>query len=134
MIYDKEMFHVKKMILYEPAMCCPTGLCGVGINPELLRISTVLANLKKHGIQVERYNLTNAPQEFMKNAEVHQLLSKGAGILPVVVLDGKAVITGRYPSNDELISMLNVPGGYLGEKKAAPENSGGCGCSGGKCC
>lgn len=136
MIHDKEMSHIKKMILYEPAMCCPTGLCGVGVNSELLRISTVLANLKKHGIQVERYNLSNAPQEFMRNAAVHQLLSKGVDILPVTVLDGKVVITKRYPTNDEFVSMLNVPGSYLGENKAkaTPQNSGGCGCSGGKCC
>lgn len=132
---------MKKMILYEPAMCCPTGLCGVGVNPELLRISTVLANLKKHGIQVERYNLSSAPQEFMKNAEVQQLLSKGVDILPITVLDGKVIITRRYPTNDEFISMLNVPRSYLGEKpqpvnkaKVTPKNSEGCGCSGGKCC
>ena len=135
------MLHMKKMIIYEPAMCCSTGLCGVGVDPELLRISTVLASLKKNGIEVERYNLTNAPQEFIKNVEVNQLISKGVDILPVVVFDGKVVITKRYPTNDELISMLNVPRSYLGEKpkpvnkvKVTPKNSGGCGCSGGKCC
>ncbi|MPN36550.1 Arsenical resistance operon trans-acting repressor ArsD [bioreactor metagenome] len=130
---------MKKMIIYEPAMCCSTGLCGVGIDPELLRISTVLASLEKNEIKVERYNLTNAPQEFIKNAEVNQLISKGVDVLPITVLDGKVVITKRYPTNDEFISMLNVPRSYLGEKpktkvKVTPKNSGGCGCSGGKCC
>jgi hypothetical protein len=130
---------MNKMIIYEPAMCCSTGLCGVGVDPELLRISTVLASLKKNGIEVERYNLTNAPQEFIKNAEVNQLISKGVDALPITVLDGKVVITKRYPTNDEFISMLNVPRSYLGEKpktkvKVTPKNSGGCGCSGGKCC
>ena len=132
---------MKKMIIYEPAMCCSTGLCGVGVDPELLRISTVLSNLDKNGIKVERYNLTNAPQEFIKNAEVNQLISNGVDELPVIVLDGKVVITKRYPTNDEFISMLNVPRSYLGETlkpvakvKVTPKNSGGCGCSGGKCC
>ncbi|HPV99951.1 MAG TPA: arsenic metallochaperone ArsD family protein, partial [Oscillospiraceae bacterium] len=78
---------MKKMAIYEPAMCCPTGLCGVGVNPELLRISAALAALEKNGIKVERYNLTSAPQEFVKNAEVGMLLSKGVGMLPVTVLD-----------------------------------------------
>lgn len=131
-----------KMIIYEPAMCCSTGLCGVGVDPELLRISTVLASLGKNGIKVERYNLTNAPQEFIKNTEVNQLITKdGVDILPAIVLDGKVVITKRYPTNDEFISMLNVPRSYLGEKpksatkvKVTPKNPGGCGCSGGKCC
>ncbi|MDD3035468.1 MAG: arsenite efflux transporter metallochaperone ArsD [Candidatus Saccharimonadaceae bacterium] len=132
---------MKKMTIYEPAMCCSTGLCGVGVDSELLRISTVLANLEKNDIKVERYNLTSAPQEFIKNAEVNQLISKGVDILPVIVLDGKVVIIKRYPSNDEFISMLNVPRSYLGEKpksatkvKVTPKNTGGCGCSGGKCC
>jgi hypothetical protein len=135
------MFYMKKMTIYEPAMCCSTGLCGVGVDSELLRISTVLANLEKNDIKVERYNLTSAPQEFIKNAEVNQLISKGVDILPVIVLDGKVVIIKRYPSNDEFISMLNVPRSYLGEKpksatkvKVTPKNTGGCGCSGGKCC
>jgi len=86
---------MKKMIIYEPAMCCSTGLCGVGVNPELLRISTVLASLEKNNVKVERYNLTNAPQEFLKNAEVNQLISKSVDVLPVTVLDGKVVLTKR---------------------------------------
>ena len=127
---------MKKMIIYEPAMCCSTGLCGVGVNPELLRISTVLASLEKNDIKVERYNLTNAPQEFVKNEEVNQLISRGVDELPITVLDGKVVITKRYPTNDEFISMLDIPRSYLGVNKAkvTPKTSGGCGCSGGNCC
>ena len=98
----------KEMAPVLETMCCSTGLCGVGVDPELLRISTVLASLKKNGIQVERYNLTNAPQEFIKNAEVNQLISKGVDVLPVIVLDGKVVITKRYPTNDEFIFMCRL--------------------------
>lgn len=43
---------MKTMKLYEPAMCCPTGLCGVGVDPELLRISTALNTLKQNGVEV----------------------------------------------------------------------------------
>ena len=42
---------------FEPAMCCSTGLCGVSVDPELLRISTVLNTLKERGIEAKRYNL-----------------------------------------------------------------------------
>ena len=45
---------MKTMKIYEPAMCCPTGLCGVGVDPELLRISTVLNTLKQNGVEVQR--------------------------------------------------------------------------------
>lgn len=132
---------MKKMIIYEPAMCCPTGLCGVGVDSELLRISTVLNNLKKNGIEVYRYNLSNAPEEFIKNTEVNQRITEGGvDALPITVVDGKAVITKRYPTNDEFISLLNIPGSFLGEApkakikvKVTPKKTGGCGCSGGCC-
>lgn len=135
---------MNKMTIYEPAMCCSTGLCGVGVDPELLRISTVLASLEKNGIEVERYNLANAPQEFIKNAEINQLITKdGVEALPVTMVDGKAVVTKRYPTNDELISLLGVPESFLGEEPkqageadTVPEDSCGCGCGcgDGKCC
>ena len=47
---------MKHMEIFEQAMCCPTGLCGPSIDPELLRVSTVLDTLKQHGIDVGRYN------------------------------------------------------------------------------
>ena len=48
---------MKKMFIYEPAMCCPTGLCGVSVDPELLRLSTVISSLQKNGIEIKRYSL-----------------------------------------------------------------------------
>ena len=148
---------MKKMYIYEPAMCCSTGLCGVGVDPELLRLSTVASNLKKNGVVVERFNLTNSPNEFVKNNEVNKLLTKeGIEVLPITVVDGKIVLTKAYPTNDEFMSLLNVPRSYLGEevksetetgttskkvtdttsKKATvttPKKSGGCCCKGGCC-
>ncbi|MHB8130427.1 MAG: arsenic metallochaperone ArsD family protein, partial [Mobilitalea sp.] len=61
---------MKKMQIFEPAMCCSTGLCGVGVDPELLRISTVLNSMEKNGVTVERFNLSSAPQEFIMNKVV----------------------------------------------------------------
>jgi len=127
------------MSLYEPAMCCSTGLCGVGVDTELLRISTMLNNLKKNGIVIERYNLANAPQEFIINNEVNQLIMKdGVEVLPIIVVDGDIVMTKRYPTNDEIITLLNLPKSYLVvEAKTANritlKKPGSCGCKGGKC-
>ena len=39
---------MKRMQIFEPAMCCSTGLCGVGVDPELLRVSAVLNTLRKN--------------------------------------------------------------------------------------
>lgn len=99
---------MKKMSIYEPALCCETGLCGVNVDPELLRITTVLNNLKNKGIIIERYNLNSTPMEFVKNNTVNQYVNeKGVEGLPVTLVDGKIVITGRYPANDEFLICLN---------------------------
>jgi hypothetical protein len=104
-------------------MCCETGLCGVGVNPELMRISTVLDNLKKNGIAVTRYNLSNAPQQFLKNQEINKILNeKGPKVLPITMIDGKIEITGRYPTNGEIVMLLNISPDFLN----ATQKSGGC--------
>ena len=65
---------MKHMEIFEQAMCCPTGLCGPSIDPELLRVSTVLDTLKQHGIDVGRYNLTSAPLKFVQTKAVTEFL------------------------------------------------------------
>lgn len=122
---------MKTMFIYEPAMCCETGLCGVGVDSELLRISTVVGALKKNGIEIKRYNLSNAPQEFVKNKEVNTLMmNEGVEVLPITVLDGKIIKTGKYPTNDEIAATLGIPVSILGQQ--TPQ--GGCGCGSKGCC
>lgn len=109
---------MKKMQIFEPAMCCSTGLCGVSVDPELLRISTVLNTLKKNGVRIERFNLSNAPRKFVTNKAINNFIkNKGVDKLPVTLLDGVIVITGRYPTNDEFVQLLNVPKSYIGNVK-----------------
>lgn len=118
---------MKTMKIYEPAMCCPTGLCGVGINPDLLRMSTVLDNLKKNGIEIGRYNLNSAPQEFIKDEYVNKLINeKGTDVLPIIMFDGRVEITGRYPTNAEIVMYLNISPEFL----EAPKKDEGTCCSG----
>jgi hypothetical protein len=129
---------MKKLEIFEPAMCCPTGLCGVGVDPELLRISTVLDTLAKKEITVERYNLQSAPQVFVTNTVVNQYLKEnGVEGLPIVVLDGEIVIKGRYPNNEEFIELLDLSGDELGEQNVettVTDDTEGCCCSGGCYC
>jgi hypothetical protein len=131
---------MKKMKIFEPAMCCPTGICGVGVDPELLRISTVLETLRKHGVIVERFNLNSAPAEFINDKIINAYINeKGTEGLPAVMVDGEIVITGRYPTNEEFTNLLDLPEDVLGVKspsvkvKISKKNSGGCNCKGGCC-
>jgi hypothetical protein len=94
---------VKKIAIYEPAMCCSTGLCGVGVDSELLRISTTLDNLSKKGMKIERFNLTNSPMKFITNKTVNKFINeKGVDNLPITLVNEKIVIKGRYPTDEEL--------------------------------
>lgn len=105
---------MKKMIIFDPAMCCSTGVCGPSVDPELLRLSTVLNTLKNKGILVERNNLTNNPQAFVDNQTINNLLNTdGIDILPVTMVDGVVVKTKAYPTNEELCEMLEIPAHYL---------------------
>lgn len=120
---------MKKMTIYEPALCCDTGLCGVNVDPELLRITTVLAALRGKGIVIDRFNLNNAPMEFVKNNSVNQKLNEGGvEILPIVTIDGEVVMTGRYPQNDEILDLLGLSAWTL-----LPAGSASC-CGGGDDC
>ena len=119
---------MKTMKIYEPAMCCPTGLCGVGVDPELLRISAVLNTLKQSGVEVQRFNLSSAPDEFVKSKAVTEYLQKfGPEKLPVVTVEDIIVITGRYPTNAEFTSWLDLSGDVLGVQCCEAESSCCCG-------
>jgi hypothetical protein len=127
---------MKSMQIYEPAMCCSTGLCGVGVDPELLRISTVLNTLEKNGVRVERYNLTSAPQEFIKNKAVNTILNEqGMDVLPLTVLDNEIITTGRYPTNEEFGQHFNIPLSEISVSVQEEETEDcGCCCSSEDCC
>jgi len=123
---------MKKMIIFDPAMCCPTGVCGPSVDPELLRVATVLNNLKKRGIVVERYNLSNNPQVFVENEEVNKKLKEeGVEVLPITMVDGVIVKTKAYPTNEEFCTLLDIPEDYL--KATVKKASKGCCCKDGCC-
>lgn len=124
---------MKTMSIYEPAMCCETGICGVGVDPELLRISTVFNNLQKNGVTAVRFNLNSAPQAFVNNADINKLInSMGVEALPATVIDGKIVKTKAYPTNTEIAAWLEIPVSYL-EAAETKKVAGGCCCSEGCC-
>ena len=132
---------MKSVKIFEPAMCCATGLCGVGVDPELLRISTVIETLKQNNIQVDRFNLTNAPMEFVYDTTINTFINeKGPDALPTILLDGDLVLSGRYPTNAELTEWLNLPAETLqtcaqGSEYASKneDDSNSCCCEGGCC-
>ncbi len=93
---------MKTIQVYDPAMCCSTGICGTSIDPDLANFAGMLNLLRAEGVKVERYNLGQQAMAFAQNPAVKQLLEKeGTEALPVVFLDGEVHFKGRYPSKEE---------------------------------
>lgn len=99
-----------ELALFEPAMCCSTGVCGPTVNEDLLQITSVMNALDTvEGFQAKRYNLSSSPQAFVENEQMSKLLQeKGAEALPVTVLNGEVVKVGEYPSMEEITAFTGV--------------------------
>lgn len=122
---------MKKIEIFDPAMCCTTGVCGPSIDPELMRMATVINALQENGIIIKRHGLSNEPQDFISNKVINDILRKeGADILPVTLVDGEVAKTKEYPTNEELSNWLNI---RIIMGKQNEENDQGC-CGTGGCC
>lgn len=98
-----------KIEIYDPAMCCSSGMCGPDIDPVLLKMNEAVLALQKQGVGVTRFNLAQQPREFMNNKEVSALLQKdGNKALPITLVNGSIFRTGQYASYEELCEALGI--------------------------
>ncbi|MGI2335126.1 MAG: arsenite efflux transporter metallochaperone ArsD [Dehalogenimonas sp.] len=99
----------KKIEIFDPAMCCSTGVCGPSIDPELMRVATTISALKEKGFVIQRYGLSTETQQFVSNTVINDLLQKeGAQVLPVTLVDGEVVRTKTYPTSEEFAAWSGV--------------------------
>lgn len=120
------------MSVYDPAMCCPSGVCGPSMDPELTRISGDLRWAGSRGARVERYNLAQEPDAFVSNPRVAGLMQAfGERALPAVLVGGEVIAHGRYPSREEILAAV---GGAVGEHVSDEASSSGCCEPGSGCC
>jgi hypothetical protein len=121
---------MKTIQVFDPALCCSTGVCGVDVDQALVSFAADVDWAKQHGAQIERFNLAQQPLAFAENAVVKGFLERtGAEGLPLVLVDGEFALAGRYPNRTELARWAGI-NAVLIEMKAA---TGGC-CGGSKCC
>ncbi len=99
---------MKKLEVYDPAMCCSTGVCGVEVDPVLVQFAADLAWVAEQGVAVQRYNLGQQPQAFAANPAVVKEMEAGVERLPVLVIDGQIASTGLYPSRAQLAQKLGL--------------------------
>jgi hypothetical protein len=93
---------------FDPPMCCPTGLCGPTLDQALLDVSELILTLQRENLGVARYQMTSHPNAFLSNTEVMKLVrEKQMEALPIIVVRGKIIKTGAYPTLDEVRVALN---------------------------
>ena len=95
--------------VFDPAMCCSTGVCGPAVDPQLAQFAADLGWLKSQGVSVERFNLSQEPAAFVEDVAVKQALElRGEASLPLVEVDGEVKSSGTYPSRDELAAWAGI--------------------------
>jgi AhpD family alkylhydroperoxidase len=89
--------------VFDPPMCCSTGVCGPSVDPALAAFAADLGWLAEQGVAVERHNLSQEPKAFADEELVRELLAeRDHEALPAVLVDGVLRSSGRYPSRAEL--------------------------------
>jgi hypothetical protein len=102
---------MKSIQVYDPPMCCSTGVCGPDVDPDLAQFSVLLNRLVAGGIAVERYGLGQQPMAFVQNPKVKALLeTEATEALPLMFWDGEIVLKGRYPDHAERERWLQEAG------------------------
>lgn len=110
---------MKKIEVFDPSLCCSTGVCGVDIDQALVDFAADVDWAKQNGVQIERFNLAQQAQAFANNATARAFLEKsGQEGLPLILIDGRQVLSGRYPSRDELADWI---GGNAGSTMFTPQ-------------
>ena len=131
--------------VFEPPLCCNTGVCGPDVDQALVDFSADLEHLTSRGAEISRHNLANDPQAFAADETAREFLRvAGSAGLPLTTVDGVTVMTGGYPTRAQLVRFAG-----LGEERpvvpdaantlavvdgVAPSGDQGCGCGSSGCC
>lgn len=122
---------MKSLRVYDPPMCCSTGVCGPTVDPALTRFQADLDWLSLQGVRVERFNLSQDPAAFAGEPVVKaELASGGTSVLPLSLIDAIVIARGKYPSRTELASAfgLQEPAPVVAELPLAGSDCCGPGC------
>jgi len=134
---DPQETHMPSVHVYEPALCCNTGVCGEDVDQRLVEFTADLSHLFEQGADIARHNLANDPLAFASQDSVRSFLEVvGSEGLPLTAVDGVTVLTGAYPTRDQLLRYAGLTQGPVAVPAGATEltvaENTGCGPTG--CC
>lgn len=94
---------MKILEIFEPSLCCESGLCGPEPDKVLIELQNTILLLKKAGVETKRYAINQAPLVFVHNTAVSAFIkANGPGKLPLVLLDDHIIKIGGYPTVEDL--------------------------------
>ena len=97
--------------IYEPALCCDTGVCGVDLDQSLVEVTANVRSLQDLGADIQRHNLATDPIAFTADETVRAFMHVvGSTGLPLTVVDGVNVATGAYLSKEQLLAFAGLAG------------------------
>ena len=100
---------MSRVQVFEPALCCTTGVCGGDVDQGLVTFSADMDFVRGRGGDVARHNLASEPVAFVENDAAKTFLRvAGSAGLPLVLVDGVTVMTGRYPDRAQLAAWAGV--------------------------
>lgn len=132
--------------IYEPALCCDTGVCGVDVDQSLVEVTAMVRSLRDLGADIQRHNLATDPMAFATDATVQAFMHLvGSAGLPLTVVDGVTVATGSYPAREQLLAFAGLTPaptapaehrdlGLTAAQPAEASESGCCGATETACC
>ena len=98
---------MKLLEIFEPSLCCESGLCGPEPDKKLIELQNTILLLKKAGVETKRYAINQAPLVFVQNTVVRDFIkANGPGKLPLSLLDNQVIKSGGYPAIDELKLLI----------------------------
>ena len=110
---------MKTLTIFDPAMCCSTGICGAEIDQQLVNFAADLDWLKSEGIEVKRINLSQEPALFAENEQVKTILQEsGVEGLPVIMADDEMQSSGQYPDRVKLAHMAGMAADAVAQASA----------------
>ena len=119
---------MKTVQIFDPALCCSSGVCGVDVDQELVSLAADLDWAKRNGARIERFNLAQQPGVFAEHPVVRGFLERsGHESLPLILVEGQIALAGRYPTREEIARWTQVA------EVSQPASAASC-CSGSKCC
>lgn len=97
-----------KVEIFDPPLCCPSGVCGPTIDPVLLDVNEMVLTLQGEGVAVARYQMASHAQAFVNNRDVFRLVrEQQLSALPITVVDGRVIKVGAYPTLAQVRAAMN---------------------------